>query len=382
MIKTLVSLLTFLMLFSCSYTVKDNVPPEDIVERVTDMHLLLDGNHLLILNSNFDRSYDYGRLSVVRLATKDKESEVVSSILVESLSGKIAVTKDEKFVFVTTRAFGTLHKIKISYKDGVPLLSYAIDDSLDASSLTLSLEPYAMVFSEDEKLLYVTHLMNGELIVVDVATFKVLHTFKLLHGVSDIMHDPVTHANVVTYRDWAELSAVLPSGSVSAPGIDIFRLIPDMPDRGVDMRDLAASTINDSVFYATYRNTDAKGEEWPLVVRFSLLSDGVRIHGQTDWLSPVTGRLGEIEQVSDMKSGDEWLLVAAVNEEVVYVLEGLSGNLLWRLEADDCHPYQLHSSQNGGVWRLFVSCFSDNKILVYDVDSQSDTLFHQIEVIK
>ena len=371
-----------LTLISCSYTVEEHLPPEDIIERVTDMHLLSGGEHLLILNSDFDRSYDYGRLSIVKLGVDNDDERIVSSVLIDALGGKIVVSQDEKTVFVSTRAFGSLHKITIEDKDGVPHLSYAVGDSRKESSLTLHAEPYAMIFNEDETLLFVTHLMNGELIVVDVEKFEILHIFKLLHGASDIVYDSATNTNIVTYKDWAEMSAVVFSGTVVTPGIETFRLIPDMPERGIDTRSLAASTVSESVFYVTYRNVDAKGEEWPLIIRFKIFNDGVRVHAETEWMSPVTGRLGEIVQVSDDQSGSEWLFVAAVNEEVVYVIEGSSGNILWRIEADDCHPYQLHSSHSSGAWQLFVSCFSDNKILVYDVDSASDSLFEQLEVIQ
>ncbi len=377
------SVFFILLFFSCDYSVDKHYPPENVVARVTDTHLLSDGNYLLILNSDYNRAYDFGRLSVVKLGQSGKPTETVSSLLIEALGGKMVVSSDEKEVFVSTREFGAVHKILISRdKNNVPHLSYAVNDSLRDSSVDVSAEPYAMTFTANGEGLLVTHLMNGELTLIDPEKMEVLNTFKLHHGISGIAYDKYSDVYLVTYRDFSELHAVRLSGTITTPDLDIFRLIPDLPYRGTDFRDIIPSEQFPGSFYVSYRNKDGYGEAWPLVFRLTVENDSVRVSGSVDWMTPVAGSLAEMAKVVDTDNSNEWLFVAATKDRLIYVLDGTSGDVLWRMDLDDCEPYQLHSSDADGRWKLFVSCFTDDKIMVYDVDPSSDATFSLLEVIK
>ncbi|MBO7381399.1 MAG: hypothetical protein J6U05_07015 [Neisseriaceae bacterium] len=102
---------------SCDSESKLIYPPENAVNRVMDFYLFNDGKTFLYLNSNTNRKYDFGELVLMQF---DDEGDPVfmDSLLVPSISGKMAVSSDEKSVYVTTRDKSGVVKAKISGKTG------------------------------------------------------------------------------------------------------------------------------------------------------------------------------------------------------------------------------------------------------------------------
>ena len=92
---TPVFLMLFMFLCSCSTDIDREVPSQNAIFKVTDTHLLKDGRHLVVLNSNMNRQYDYGRVSIYRLREDGEKGEVVSSVLIGSLCGKMTLSSDE-----------------------------------------------------------------------------------------------------------------------------------------------------------------------------------------------------------------------------------------------------------------------------------------------
>ncbi len=147
---------------SCATDIPEEKPPVSAIYKVTDMHLLKDGIHILLLSSNFNRRYDYAQLSIYNI----KEKKSVSALLLSSMSGKMAVSKDESIVYAASREKGGIQKARITYdKNNNPSLEYGVS-TLDNSTIKTSSEPYALLFDENDEYLFVSHMRNGEIVVV------------------------------------------------------------------------------------------------------------------------------------------------------------------------------------------------------------------------
>ena len=173
-------LLVFFVLFSASCDSESKLiyPPETLVNRVTDFYLFNDGRTFLYLSSNMNRKYDFGELVLMRF---DDEGDPVfqESLLVPSISGKMTVSSDEKSVFITTRDKNGVVKAKISGKLGSYKIQYEEGTKGDYPEiLKTKKEPYALTLNADESKLLVTHVLNGELSVIDTQKWEVIKTAK------------------------------------------------------------------------------------------------------------------------------------------------------------------------------------------------------------
>ncbi len=159
MIRFFLLLLLLSALSGCAIDIPREVPGENEINRVSDIYPMKDGRHLLFLNSNLNRAFDYGRLSLYDL----KENRVVSSLLVDSLAGKMAVSDDESTVYVSSRDHNVVQKFFLSREEKKsPALNYATGER-DSSSVEVSLEPFALHLDPQREVLFVTHIRNGEL---------------------------------------------------------------------------------------------------------------------------------------------------------------------------------------------------------------------------
>ena len=151
---------------SCSSDPKLIYPPDDAVNRVTDFYLFDDGKTFLYLNSNMNRKYDFGEIVLMEI-DGDGDPVFKDSLLVPSISGKMKVSADEKSIFVTTRDKHGVVRAKITGKTGSYKLQYENGTKGDYPDiLKTKKEPYALTLNEDESKLMVTHIMNGELSIM------------------------------------------------------------------------------------------------------------------------------------------------------------------------------------------------------------------------
>lgn len=260
-IHLLFFVLFVLILASCDSESKHIYPPENVVNRVTDFYLFNDGKTFLYLNSNMNREYDFGRLVLMRF---DEEGDPVfqNSILVPSISGKMTVTPDEKAVFVTSRDENGVVKAKISGKTGSYMVQYDGGTKDDVPEiLKTKKEPYALTLNADGSKLLVTHILNGELSVVNVEKWKVVKTSKMKYGVTEIVGITDTVSNekseyfLASHKSSGNISLIETKETVDNNFVVAVREMPiDLPTKGYDVRSLKKGG-EDSVFYAAFQNS-------------------------------------------------------------------------------------------------------------------------------
>ncbi len=367
------------VLFSCAEKIDLETPPESAIFSVTDMVLTADGGYLLILSSNFDRRYDFGRISVYDLA----EKKVVSSLLVDSIGGQMLLSPDERYAYVTTREWGRLHALTLNRSaKGYPSLSYGLSQSLDAVSYGVHREPYAMALNGDGSLLFVTHLRNGEVDVFQQGDRDLMPagTFEVDNAVTALVFDAAHEVFLSTheYQDHLGLFRITADepGSVAA---FVDTLAVPVLNAGDGMRDIVPSG-SASRYYLSTRNSDSAGNEYPVVMKIALVESSGGVHGELLWATPLDGDLAEAAVVP-CGNGGEILFVAAPDEGAIFSLEGTDGMPVASTELDGCTPYQLYAAPFDGKRRLFVGCFAENRIMVLDGDCTSDTFLSTVQEI-
>ena len=239
---------------SCSSDPKLIYPPDDAVNRVTDFYLFDDGKTFLYLNSNMNRKYDFGEIVLMEI-DGDGDPVFKDSLLVPSISGKMKVSSDEKSIFVTTRDKHGVVRAKITGKTGSYKLQYENGTKGDYPDiLKTKKEPYALTLNEDESKLMVTHIMNGELSIVDVKTWKVIKTFKLKYGVTEILYDNISGYFLASHKSSGNISLIEARDTLEEFTVSARELPIDLPTQGYDVRSLKQSG-DGSVFYAAFQNS-------------------------------------------------------------------------------------------------------------------------------
>ncbi len=382
--------LLLLIAAGCAESIDREVPPENAVFSVTDMLLTADGNYLLLLSSNFERAYDHGRVSVVDLA----QGKVISSVLVDSLGGRLALTGDEKTLYVTTRESQALHRLDIMRDplQDIPWLVYHDNLKLAEVTQTVRREPYAMALGESDRLLLVTHILNGEVAVFqrDSDGDTLAATFKMENGITDIIADEPHRIYLTTHKaaDFLgvlRITADIPKtdeteGVVSAV---TGTLALPLPAPGVDLRDIVPSVEWPSTYYLSYRDRDDSGYEYPSLLKIEIVENAGILTAERRWGTAVEGDLGEAAVVScGSEPGMELVFVASPSEHTVTAYESFGGGQIARIKIDDCSPYQLHSRADDAQRRLFIDCFKEDRILVMQADcTKKDDLFTVGEVL-
>jgi len=364
---------------ACAEKIDLETPPVSEIFSVTDMVLTSDGRHLLVLSGNFDRRYDFGRVSVYDLDAR----EVVSSVLVDSIGGRLLLSPDERQIYVTTRERNRLHLLTLTRRvDGVLLLSYGLTKSLDDVSYIVHLEPYAMVLCSDEPLLFVTHLRNGEVSAFrrEEHSLVATGTFALGNGVTAVRED-VPHGVFLAahkYERYLSLFRITANTPTMTTIVSSTLDLP-LPQAGTDVRGLVSS-IDSSTYYLSFRNIDARGTQYPVLVKFSLIEEGAGIiRAERQWATPLEGSLAEVA-VAPCENGAEHEIVFAVSSDDsrLFALGGETGVLFARIELEDCTPYQVYVRPDDPVRRLFVGCFAEDRILIVDGNCGSETFLSTI----
>ena len=385
----------FLFLFAlsgCADSIDREIPPKGAIFSVTDMRLTADGTHLVVLSSNFKRAYDHGRVSLIDL----EAGKVTDSLLVDSLGGRMALADDEKTLYVTTRESHSLHRISILH-DALGGLSfmYAGGDgtggTLAESTVALAKEPYAMTLGENDRLLLVTHMLNGEVTAfqrTEGSPDTQIGTFKMEKGISDIVADEQFGLFLTAHKSIAQLGVFRvtaeTTGTQETPGTlsaAVSYLDLPLPMPGIDIRDIVPSAVLPSVYYLSYRNRDDEGYEYPAVLSITLVESAGRLTAERRWITALEGDLGEAATVPcGTEPGMELVFVASPSEHTVTVHSSFDGTLLARKELDGCDPYQLYSRADDPQRRLFIGCFTDDRILVMNADCASAERFTVAEV--
>ena len=238
---------------SCDSDTKYIYPPDGVVNRITDFYFFDDGKSFIYLSSNMNRRYDFGELVLMEI---DDAGDLVfkNSLLVPSIAGKMAVSADEQDVFVTTRDKHGVVRAKVAGKSGSYRLQY--DDGTKGDYpeiLKTKKEPYALALNEDESKLMVTHLLNGELSVVDTEEWKVIKTSKLKFGVTEILYDKNSGYFLASHRSSGNISLIEARETLEDFVVSVLQLPIDLPTKGFDVRSIKQSGDGE-FFYAVFQN--------------------------------------------------------------------------------------------------------------------------------
>jgi len=240
---------------SCDSESKLIYPPENAVNRVMDFYLFDDGKTFLYLNSNTNRKYDFGELVLMQF---DDEGDPVfkDSLLVPSISGKMAVSSDEKSVYVTTRDKSGVVKAKISGKTGSYKVEYEEGTKGDYPEiLKTEKEPYALILTPDQSKLLVTHVLNGELSVIDIKKWEVTNTEKLKYGVTEILYDENSKYYLTSHKSSGKISLIEAKETIDGEFVVAVKEMPiDLPTKGYDVRSMKHSG-DGTLLYAAFQNT-------------------------------------------------------------------------------------------------------------------------------
>ncbi len=395
MIKRYFLMVFTIFLFSvsaCETESKKAIPPEFVVNRVTDMYSMKDGKHFIYLSSNMNRAYDYGRVAIVEI----KEDGMVSfkdSVLVPSIAGKMSVCENEETVYVTSRDLQAVTRYKIMKRDG----GYKFDhlDSTDGyipDHIKTETEPNAVIITPDGKKLFVTHIISGSLSVIDLDNWEKLSTHDLRKGVTSIVLDNLSGYYIASHRESGLISVIDTFETVNNFYLDVLEVDLGFPTQGYDMRSIKQSSDGVSL-YGAFRNyaKSTTADTAPQLVNFQILTEN-RVEVEILFSVALRGLLGEIA-VMPYSTGEEdnlvegeLIFVASPGEKTVFIVDSIQRKVIDEIEVEKdgkCDPYQLHykkKGENHGI--LFVSCFIHDKILFYDIDTSSSSLYSLKGVIK
>jgi DNA-binding beta-propeller fold protein YncE len=243
-----------LCFMSCDSDTKYIYPPDGVVNRITDFYFFDDGKSFIYLSSNMNRKYDFGELVLMEI---DDSGDLLfkNSLLVPSIAGKMTVSADEKDIFVTTRDKHGVVRAKVAGKSGSYRLQYDEGTKGDYPDiLKTKKEPYALILNEDESKLLVTHILNGELSIIDTEDWKVIKTSKLKYGVTEILYDKNSGYFLASHRSSGNISLIEARETLEEFNVSVLQLPIDLPTKGFDVRSIKQSGDGE-VFYAVFQNT-------------------------------------------------------------------------------------------------------------------------------
>jgi len=423
---------------SCDSDTKLIYPPAGVVNRVTDFYFFNDGKSFIYLSSNMNRRYDFGELVLMEI---DDEGDLVykNSLLVPSIAGKMTVSSDEKDVFVTTRDKHGVVRAKIAGKSGSYRLQYEKGTKGDYPDiLKTKKEPYALALSEDESKLLVTHILNGELSVIDIEDWKVIKTSKLKFGVTEILYDKNSGYFLASHRSSGNISLIEARETLENFNVSVLQLPIDLPTKGFDVRSIKQSGDGE-LFYAVFQNSYNEDtyeyvydeDTAPQIVTFKIEDKELKIVKTLT----VSGNLGEMavlpyssetaasgedtaddsdiaeesdeDEISDddnsetdivVKSAEavenktsqrigDLIFVTVPTDEKVIIIDSARNSvrdeISYRDDKKDCKPYQIYAKSTGNTTGyLFVSCFQNDRAYIYSIDLMSEKVIEKIGVLE
>ncbi|HNW81630.1 MAG TPA: hypothetical protein PKG52_01945 [bacterium] len=384
-----IAILLLFLAVSCETSTDLVVPPEDSVNRVTDFYIFKDGKTFMYLSSNLNRKYDFGNLVLMEI-DDDGDPVFLSSKIVPSLTGKMAVSADEDMVYVTTRDYNGIVRLKISGKSGSYRLSY-IDDTngFIPSVLKTKKEPYALAFNSDGTRLLVTHLLNGEVSAFDLENWEGMVTEDTSSGITDITFDPNSGYYLASHKTSGTITAIEVDESLSGMNVGTIEIDLDIPTEGIDIRSIEASTDGESVYAAFRNNTDDTDiDSAPQLLKFRLTGSKYKT-GEILETIPLNGTLGELTVFpyttgsEDNEYKGELVFVALSSEGKVAIVDSGKNEVIDEIEIDDCEPYQVQSRAFDNLTgMLLVSCFIQDKVVIYNIDLSQESFYKVLGVIE
>ncbi|HRZ79963.1 MAG TPA: hypothetical protein P5044_08150 [bacterium] len=383
-----VAMLLFIAV-SCEDSTDLVVPPEESVNRVTDFYIFKDGKTFLYLSSNLNRKYDFGNLVLMEI-DEDGDPAFISSEIVPSLTGKMIVNSDEDTVYVTTRDYHGIVRLKISGKPGSYRLSY-IDDTngFIPDVLDMKKEPYALAMSEDGTRLFVTHLLNGEFSVVDLEKWEWMVTEDTSSGITDITFDPSSGYYLASHKTSGTVTAIEVDETLSGMNVGVIEIDLEIPTEGIDMRSIKVSSDGESVYAAFRNNTeDDEVDSAPQLLKFRL-TGSKKTKGEILETIPLSGSLGELT-VFPYTTGEgeneyngELIFIASPGEGKIFIVDSGKNEVIDEITTEDCEPYQLASRAADSLkGMLLVSCFVQDRVLIYNIDVSDESLYKEAGVIE
>jgi DNA-binding beta-propeller fold protein YncE len=374
--KIILIIAAVILFISCDDPTKRVVPPDGAVNRVMDFYMFDDNSTFLYLTSNMNRRYDYGMLVMMEI-DEDGDPVYVDSITTPSLGGKIAVDEDKGFIYVTSRDLHGIVRIKISGKEGNYRLSYTDDtDGYHSDVLKTEKEPYAVTFSLDKSKLYVTHLLNGEFTAIDLDKWEKIDSFKLKYGVTDIIFDPTSEYFIASHRSSGFITLIDPVQTLSEFHVGISEIEMDVPVDSYDIRSLGLSADGQSI-YAAFRNVteDSDEDSSPQLLEFAIKDDGT-LTTEVIRSIPLQGALGELAVLpyttgaDDNEYNGELVFITSPEEKKVSIVDSGHDTVIEEITFDKkCEPYQIYVKKTGDATGIvFVSCYVQDRIVLYDVD--------------
>lgn len=379
--KIILTITALIIFISCDDNVKRVIPPEGTVNRVTDFFMLEDNSTFLFLTSNMNRRYDYGML-VMMETDEDGDIIYVDSLTVPSLAGKMAVDEETGFIYVTSRDLHGIVRVKISGKQGNYRLTFVDDNAgLHPDVLKTEKEPYAVSFSLDKSKLYVSHLLNGEITAIDLENWQKIDSYKLKYGVTDIKYDPNSGYFVTSHRSSGFITLMDPIQTLSEFYVGLSEIEMNLPVESYDIRSLGIAADGQSV-YASFRNISVNSDDdsAPQLLQFKINNDGSLV---TEIIRsiPLKGSLGELAVLpyttgaQDNEYTGELVFIASPKEKKLSIVDSSHEGVIDEITyTKDCEPYQVYAKKTGSSTGIvFVSCYVQDRIMLYDVDlSQKD----------
>ena len=287
----------------------------------------------------------------------------------------------------------------------------------------------------------VTHILNGELSVIDTEEWKVIKTSKLKYGVTEILYDKNSGYYLASHRSSGNISLIEAKETLEEFVVAVRELPIDLPTKGFDVRSLKQSGDGE-VFYAVFQNTYNEDtyeyaydeDTAPQIVTFKIEDKELKIVKSLT----VAGNLGEMAVLpyssetpeedeesagDDAEKGDDgddseangfvraeeettddsdaaseenektskrigdMIFVSVPKEEKLLVIDSarnsIRDEISYKDDKKDCHPYQLYAKSTGNTTGyLFVSCFQDDRAYLYSIDLMSEEIIKKIGVLE
>ena len=354
----------FLLFVGCAFNITENEPTKNDIFSVSDFYIFKNNKYALFFNSDFNLEYAHGSLALVKLDSKNG-SKIIDFILTDKLGGKMVVSKDESTVFLTSRGNNYLTKINISKnKSGLPQKLVYSKKTLKESSVALQDEPYSLIFSKDEKFVFVTDLKSGNISVVNTQTNKLEETFKFASGITDILYNKFYDVFLISYRteNYLTLFRFVSNGKT----ISISKQNLQLPNAlGTGVFSLSQNTKN--TIFLSYKNLDSLGKTSP-----QLLMVNLKQKDSGDFYLETQNAVSLPEIPAEITSNSDFIFVPLTSDKTLLKINIQTGAIVDKLNLDDedCNPYQITSLKTS----LLLSCFDAGKIIFINSGDFFDSL--------
>jgi len=155
------------------------------------------------------------------------------------------------------------------------------------------------------------------------------------------------------------------------------------------MRSIKVSSDGESVYAAFRNNTeDDEVDSAPQLLKFRL-TGSKKTKGEILETIPLSGSLGELT-VFPYTTGEgeneyngELIFIASPGEGKIFIVDSGKNEVIDEITTEDCEPYQLASRAADSLkGMLLVSCFVQDRVLIYNIDVSDESLYKEAGVIE